>query len=264
MIIGVSGKIGSGKDTVGKIIQYLIDDNEYPIEKVIEGVKNNKLEFISNWQIKKFASKLKQCVAIMTGCNVEDLEKQEFKDSYLDDNWNINFNQAIGALTNINNDKVIKLTYRKFLQLFGTEIGRQIHPNTWVNALFADYIGKDYSTCNCPNNSNREFCPHMDETVYPNWIITDVRFPNEFDAIKEKGGINIRVERLIRDCNNCNIKSCNLTFKECKGTNIGDKTLHVSETALDNTIFDYLIDNNGTIDELIEQVKQILIKEKIL
>ena len=39
---------------------------------------------------------------------------------------------------------------------------------------------------------------------------------------------------------------------------------HISETALDNAEFDYVIDNNGTIEELIKQVKKILIKEKII
>jgi len=35
-------------------------------------------------------------------------------------------------------------------------------------------------------------------------------------------------------------------------------------TALDNATFDYIIDNNGTIEELIIKVKEILIKEKII
>jgi dephospho-CoA kinase len=30
MVIGISGRIGSGKDTVGKIIQYLTSDYYYP------------------------------------------------------------------------------------------------------------------------------------------------------------------------------------------------------------------------------------------
>jgi len=39
---------------------------------------------------------------------------------------------------------------------------------------------------------------------------------------------------------------------------------HLSETALDNYSFDYTIDNNGTIEELIIKVKEILIKEKLI
>jgi hypothetical protein len=42
------------------------------------------------------------------------------------------------------------------------------------------------------------------------------------------------------------------------------KIEHESETALDNAKFDYEIINDGTIEELIEKVKEILIKEKII
>ena len=37
-----------------------------------------------------------------------------------------------------------------------------------------------------------------------------------------------------------------------------------SETVLDNAEFDYVIQNDGTIEELINKVREILIKEKIL
>jgi len=37
-----------------------------------------------------------------------------------------------------------------------------------------------------------------------------------------------------------------------------------SETALDDYKFDYVIENNGTIEDLIIKVKEILIKEEIL
>jgi hypothetical protein len=40
--------------------------------------------------------------------------------------------------------------------------------------------------------------------------------------------------------------------------------LHPSETSLDYYSFDWVIDNNGTIEELIERVKEILLIEKII
>jgi hypothetical protein len=43
-----------------------------------------------------------------------------------------------------------------------------------------------------------------------------------------------------------------------------DKMLHPSETALDDAKFDYTIENNGTLDELVEKVRVILIREKII
>ena len=39
---------------------------------------------------------------------------------------------------------------------------------------------------------------------------------------------------------------------------------HLSETSLDKAEFDYVIENSGSIEELIEKVKQILKKEKLL
>ena len=67
-IIGIAGKIDSGKDTVGKIIQHLIYENNpsvqinrlhpnplglYSLKDFLEG--NVKRSIIPNFEIKKFA-----------------------------------------------------------------------------------------------------------------------------------------------------------------------------------------------------------------
>jgi hypothetical protein len=77
---------------------------------------------------------------------------------------------------------------------------------------------------------------------YPNWIITDTRFPNEADAIKNAGGILIRVERP-------GVKPIND---------------HPSEVGLDHWTFDYVINNDGDLESLSNKVKDILIKEQIM
>ena len=124
----------------------------------------------------------------------------------------------------------INLTPRLLLQLLGTKCGRNIiHPNIWVNSLMREY-----------------FCVQSDLAPNgidcPNWIITDMRFLNEMEAVKKRGGITIRVNRNLEE----------------------SKNQHESETELDSAEFDYVIDNNGTIEELIEKVRQILIKEKLI
>ncbi len=236
MIIGISGKIGSGKDTVGKIIQYL----DVKIHKKTGNWKINLDSFpseLTQWEIKKFAYKLKQIVALLIGCTIEQLEDQEFKKTYLSSEWN----------------KVESMTPRDMLQLMGTECGRDIiHPNVWVNSLFADY------KCLC-NNCRAEECNQL-----PNWIITDVRFPNEAQSIKDRGGIIIRLTR-----NQVTIVGQINTYKD--GTTELIKSSeqiqreHPSETSLDNyQDFNYIINNQGTIEELVEQVKQVLIKEQII
>ncbi len=66
-------------------------------------------------------------------------------------------------------------------------------------------------------------------------MITDVRFPNEYESIKKRRGILIRIER-----------------------ENSYKINHESECALDKYTFDYVIENNGTLEELIEKVKNII------
>jgi len=193
MIIGISGKIGSGKDTAGKIIT----------------------ELMPSFEVKKYADKLKYIVSILIGCSKEELENQNFKMNPCSPEWQHAIKHAK------------TMTPRLMLQLIGTEGGRDlIHHNIWVNALFADY--------------NHGF--NADEEVFsmPDWVITDMRFPNELDAVKQRGGITIRIER--------------------GAGNTGD---HPSETALDNAQFDHRLDNNGTLENLRNDIVTILTMEGI-
>lgn len=283
MIIGITGKMGSGKDTIGKIIQYLIVKTRENSIIATEGVYSpTSLEDfeafckcdtdnLSNWQIVKYADALKDIICILTGCTREQLEDTDFKNSHLPDEWK----------QDIESTKAI--TYRKLLQKLGTDLLRnQLHENVWVNALFSKYK-PEYKF----NDGSKATVENWHNTKFPNWIITDCRFPNEAKAIKDRDGISIRVNRIIGK--RVYIISNEQPFKNWYGivesyngndfynviNNIDDVTLvhknqitlqdeHTSETALDNTRFDYTIDNNGTIEELIKKVKEILIKEHII
>ena len=253
MIIGISGKIGSGKDTVGKIIQYLThckDDGT-----TFEEWNTLKHYNMCNWEIHKFADALKDIVCILTGCTREQLEDINFKNSELPDEWKkeqevIN---KFGVKINMNDAPKVSPTYRQVLQYIGTDLFRnQLHENVWVNALFSSYK----NIIEYPKYSFMEDGSHIQTAIiqqevnYPNWIITDVRFLNEAKAIKDRGGIVIRVNR--------DSKSKWVDKEEWDFHTKGIKP-HESETALDGYIFDCVIDNNGTVDELIEQVNDMLI-----
>jgi len=176
MIIGVNGKIGSGKDTVGKIIQWLTKPEPDGQYIGFQTYDDSTLEKLSPFKIKKFAGKLKQIASLLTDVPVEMFEDQEFKKQEMPEGWG--------------------MTYRTFLQKLGTEGMRVgVHTNIWINALFADY----HPT---PNKSmdesfKEQFITGRSEIHYslPNWIITDMRFPNEMEAVVKKGGITIRVVR---------------------------------------------------------------------
>ena len=212
MIIGINGFAGSGKDTVGTIIQYLNCESKVnlTIEEVLINYKNHEwwLQDASGWEVKKWAGKLKDVASLLTGIPVKDFEDQEFKKTNLGPEWNNYVNTP--------------MTVRDFLQKLGTEGLRDgLHVNTWVNALMADY--KCVPADRAPNGWD---CP--------NWIITDTRFPNEAFAIKDKGGILLRVTR----------------------PGVGPINDHPSETALNQWNFDYEIQNNGSLQDLINSVKE--------
>jgi hypothetical protein len=276
MILGISGRINSGKDTVGKIIQYLTTvDNPTFEEFKRRHLDSNQHLVNPNWQIKKFAGKLKDIVCILLGCTREQLEDEEFKNKELGEEWwYYGFDGGI-MIPYLNNGYkkgeeplkyLIKLTPRKLLQLLGTECGRNIiHPNIWVNALFADYDTtsscKFYHTrtkCMCYRESDDST---LCESDTPNWIITDMRFPNEFQAVKNRGGITIRVNRpKYAYESDLPEKSSPLQHAE-RGKELHN---HPSETALDNAEFDFVIDNNKDIEHLVNEVKSVLEKLNLL
>jgi hypothetical protein len=166
------------------------------------------------------------------------------------------------------------MTVRTLLQKLGTEAMRDgLHENVWVNALFADYRPQ-------PNKAVAEFLAaeglpqsmNAGKENYPNWIITDMRFPNEMKAVKERKGITIRVVRehdikvqRSGDPDDFHIEKFDNTNPKHVALKLGQLlNLHPSETALDDAEFDYEIINDGTIEDLIEKVKEILIKENII
>lgn len=227
-LIGISGKIGSGKDTVGKIIQYhtlqperfecktpeeFVGSSAYFRKKPIKEWTKEELfndNFflremnVSLYQIKKFADKLKERIAITWGIDRQKLETQVFK------------NQLVPQLG---------ITWRELMQLEGEKM-REIDEDYWCKALFTDYDDFHNTKFSVRNGY---------EEPKDKWIITDLRYPNEAKAIKEKGGISLRVNRVT-----------------------DNNSSHESETALDNyQDWDYVIDNNGSIEDLIKKVKDL-------
>jgi len=109
MLIGISGKIGSGKDTIGKIIRYLAapgakaEDHDWS-EESLKDLDNeeawNPMYFNTPeaFQIKRWAGKLKETCSLLTGIPVKDFEKQEVKDQRLPEIWDIVEESTTGKL----------------------------------------------------------------------------------------------------------------------------------------------------------------------
>lgn len=101
---------------------------------------------------------------------------------------------------------------RRLLQRLGTEAGRQtLWDSIWVDAALTG---------------------HPDDAKL---VVTDCRFPNEAQAIKERGGRLWRISR----------------------PGVGPANSHASETSLDDWEFDYRLRNNGDLNQLRQLVRRV-------
>lgn len=225
-LIGLSGQLQNGKDTVADLIL-----------KLTSWYDDQADTHFTDWQTKRFAGILKKMTALLIGCDVSDLERDDFKNKPLGEEWRRWYiereNNIITTLSNntyykyFSNEEDAKkfsekdftvkseiLTPRLILQLLGTEGGRDvIHPNIWVNATLGNVSDSDKI------------------------IITDCRFPNEVVGIKKRKGIVVRV-----------VRPSKISISK-----------HPSEISLnDFEDWDYVIINDGTLEDLEEKVIDML------
>lgn len=103
MVIGISGKIGSGKDTFAELF-----------------ITHVKCKYGIQFENKKFAYNLKKIVSILTGVSMEEVLSREGKLKYLPE-WG--------------------MTIGEMQQKVGTEaIRNNIHSDAWVLSLFGTYV----------------------------------------------------------------------------------------------------------------------------
>ena len=130
------------------------------------------------------------------------------------------------------------LTPRWVLQYWGTEVCRRaFHDDIWIASL---------------ENKLR--------TSKDNVVISDCRFPNEIQSIRDAGGKIVWVQRgELPDWYDTAIEANlghNYAVQDLKM-----RKIHASETAWVGTNFDTIIDNNRSIDDLYQQAKLIVSNE---
>ena len=178
-----------------------------------------------------FANSLKDAVAQVFGWDRTMLEgrtKQSREWREQRDDW---WSQRLG----------MEITPRFILQQWGTNVLRQhFHDDIWIASL---------------ENKIRN--------IKDDVVITDCRFPNEISAIRAAGGRVIRVVRgpepkwydAAVSVNRGPDGNSTWSLSKNKLEKLG---IHPSETSWVGTDFDAVIDNNGTLDDLWHQVKNLV------
>lgn len=157
----------------------------------------NELYPEQNFTNKKFADKLKQIASMLTGYSLEYFYDRSLYDTKL-----------VGWL----DTNGVEFTCRTFMQKFATEgVRDNFCTDTWINTLFADY----------------------DNQV--KWIITDLRFLNEYNKLREFDSIILKI----------------IPKHESYDS-------HKSENDLNSVDdWDYIIVNDGTLDDFRNKIKNI-------
>jgi hypothetical protein len=208
MILGVTGLIGSGKDTVA---DYLC---------TFHGFKRVS-----------FAASLKDAVSAVFGWDRELLEgstksSREWREQ-TDIWWSTRLQMDI--------------TPRWVLQYWGTDVLRNhFHTDIWVASV---------------ENKLRQ--------SKDNIVITDCRFINEVNAIKNVGGTTMRVVRgkqpewydAAVSYNKGEVGNMTWSISKAK---LDKLRVHASEYSSVGLDYDHYVDNNGTIDELHTIIKSII------
>ena len=199
MIIGITGFIGSGKDTVA---DYLVNFHGFRRESFASSLKD-AVSAVFGWDR-----------TLLEGRTQESREWREQKDEW----WS----ERLGGT----------ITPRYILQVWGTEVLRdRFHQDIWIASV---------------ENKIRQ--------TKDNVVITDCRFPNEMQALRNAGGKVIRVKRGPEPDWYHLALLANRGDYECQ-FKMNEYMIHPSETSWVGSNFDAVIENSASIDELYQSIR---------
>jgi hypothetical protein len=281
-LYAVSGKIGSGKDTVVRALQFMTCEDPELVSMFYDNPEQTMKRYsgiaegLSSFKNAKFAESLKLTIAGLLGVSRNTMESREFKEKELGPEWwyyavgdsivAYDENDYTDEEREALEDCLVKPTVRTLIVKMANEGGRYlIHPDIWVNALFSNYKPVDGE--------------------YPKWLISDMRWKNEFERVKKFNGKTIRVIRSKKlsewledfavdledlggmdDLVMSDVDFKNLIMEMNNGLfdDIIERLNNKGEIDLDDVEHDYVIYNDGTITDLVNKLHEICLLEGIV
>lgn len=200
MLIGISGKKNSGKNEIADMLSFLLfRGGTYQQFREAKDIRQTFLRAKDYRNAELTLPNIHSFAANLKKCLAvcTGIDFHELEDR------------------NVKSSKIswLGISYRKLLQEFGEGIRETVDKNFWVDSLLSQY----------------------DDSK--NWIISDVRYVEEANAILDRDGILIRINR-----------------------DTGFDDIHVSEISLDDfENFGYVIDNNDkSLEDLFNECNYIV------
>lgn len=183
-IIGVTGYARSGKDSIGRILVEKHGYERYALANEVKTVAVNMFGWSAD---------------MVNGVDYDREIPAPRMGSPRIDRW--------------------PFSVRRALQVIGTELGRNLDPDLWIDlmfdAIYLDGLGRE-----------------GDQRI----VVTDVRFLNEAAAVHDRGG---QVWRVVRP-------------------GVSAQSSHASEVEMNEIVPDHTILNDGTLEDLERCVALIL------
>ena len=276
------------KNYFGEREQQFIDDLQ--TMQYIDVAQKYLLNEFCSWKICHYADALKKIVSILTNIRVEKLNDRAIKDSPIN-NWKMYsiYNDELKSQVyfrciedcelyaeqhNIQQYQIrqIDVTPRILMQYIGTELLRnQFNQNVWIDVLF-------------------------NSTYQGDMIIADLRYQNCLDDVKNRGALCVKIKTCVAqlalrwwatldyqqarywltkwliDVYKIEPSKINITDKQLEDIEYIEvidmyeayiHSKHSSDNQLDDKHFDYVIENDGRIDELYFKIKQMLIEKQL-
>lgn len=232
-LIGIAGVAHSGKNEVAKMIDYIQISSNPKFELYQEATKYTYFPMI--YEFESFANKLKAILCNLYNIPRNYLEVTEYKENYyylFDKNIVISKDELSEEYFIYDVPCPLNISLSKYINIQNKKVAIKLRNlmQYFGTDIIRNNLGEDVWVNACIN------CVNINKKHGTPTIITDVRFPNEAKAIKDNNGILIKVVRNNEIDNN-----------------------HESEKI--DFDADITIINNGSLENLFNNVKEIIDKE---